>query len=91
MASFGGSEGIAAVEAVVRLVDVQGQVRPILAKQASSGIGCVILVLADTPHNRSAMRAGAPTLGPAFPIGPRPALAALRAGVAPERNAVVFA
>lgn len=81
----------AAVEAVVRLVDAQGQVRPILAKQLTSGIGTVVLVLADTRHNHLAVTAGAATLGSAFPIGSRPALASLRRGLPPEANAIVFA
>lgn len=86
-----GDAGSAAVEAVVRLVDVQEQVRRIIAKQSASGIACVILVLADTPANRRAVTMGDPTLGPAFPFRPRPALALLRAGVVPTENSVVFA
>ena len=83
--------GTAAVEAVVRLVDMQGQVRPIMAKQAAWGAGNVILVLADTRANRLAVSAGSATLEPAFPIGPRLALASLRARLVPDRNAYVFA
>ena len=85
------STGAAAIEAVVRLIDVQGQIRPILSKQSASGLGCVVLVLADTERNRRAVEAGAATFAPAFPIGPRPALAELRQGCVPERNAFVFA
>lgn len=84
-------DGRAAVEAIVRLVDVQGQVRPIMAKQGTCGVGCVILVLADTRPNRLAVSTGSATLESAFPIGPRPALSWLRAGVVPDRNAYVFA
>jgi transcriptional regulator with XRE-family HTH domain len=86
-----GASGMAAVEAIVRLVDIQGQVRPIIAKQSAAAIGCVILVLADTRQNRIAAAAGAPTLEPAFPIGSRRALAAVRGGLVPEGNAIVFA
>jgi len=86
-----GDRGRAAVEAIVRLADVQGQIRPIISKQTASGVGCVVLVLADTRQNRLAAASGASTLEPAFPIGPRQALAALRAGVVPDRNAFVFA
>lgn len=81
----------AAVEAVSRLVDVQGQLRPIMAKQAASGMECVLLVLADTRWNRVAAAAGEATLRPAFPVPPRPALGALRTGSVPEANAVIFA
>lgn len=36
------------VEAVTRLVDIQGQTRPILLKQEASGIGIFVLVLSDS-------------------------------------------
>ncbi len=81
----------AAVEGVVRLLDAQGQTRPIVAKQEAAGIGCVILVLADSRHNRMAVASAEPTLAPAFPIRPRPALTILRAGGVPDQNAFVFA
>lgn len=75
----------------MRLTDGQGQTRPIVAKQEAAGISCLILVLADSRHNRLAVASAAPTMAPNFPIGPRPALATLRAGGVPERNAIVFA
>jgi transcriptional regulator with XRE-family HTH domain len=81
----------AAVEAIVRLVDVQEQTRRIVAKQSAAGISSLIVVLADTSHNRMAAAAGAATLRPAFPIGPRRALARLRTGDVPGGNAIVFA
>lgn len=86
-----GPRGAAAVEAIVRIMDAQAQTRPIIAKQVASGIDRVILVLADTRHNRRAATAGAATLGAAFPIRPRDALASLRSGTPPEANAIVFA
>ena len=79
-----------AVEVIVRLVDVQGQVRPILLKQQASGVDRVVLVLADSRLNRSALRSGHPTLMPAFPTPPRKAMAALRAGELPSANCVVL-
>lgn len=85
-----GAGGSAAVEAIVRLVDVQEQTRRIVSKQSAAGIDTLILVLADTSHNRLAAAAGAATLRPAFPIGPRRALACLRGGVPPDGNAIVF-
>lgn len=79
------------VEAVTRLVDIQGQTRPILLKQAASGIGIFVLVLSDSRLNRAALSDGAPTLLPAFPCPARSALAALRSGEAPAANAIIFA
>ncbi len=80
----------AAIEAIVRLTDGQGQIRPIVAKQTAARVACVILLLADTRHNRLAVASGAPTIEPAFPIGPRRALALLRSGDLPPDNAMVF-
>lgn len=79
------------VEAVTRLVDTQGQTRPILLKQMASGIGIFVMVLADSRLNRAAVADGAPTLVPAFPCPPRAAMATLRDGGAPAANAIVFA
>ena len=79
------------VEAITRLVDAQGQVRPILLKQEASGIDVFVLALSDSRLNRDAVVVGAPTLRPAFPCSSRTALAALRRGVPPPANAIVFA
>jgi len=79
-----------AVEAIGRLVDAQGQVRPIMLKQEASGIERVMLVLADSRHNRAALTGARPTVEPAFPASARHALAALRAGELPNANAVVM-
>lgn len=79
-----------AMEAIVRLVDSQGQVRPIVLKQEAAGIRCVVVVLADSRRNRVALRAGRATIAPAFPCSARDALAALRRGEVPAGNAVVL-
>jgi transcriptional regulator with XRE-family HTH domain len=79
------------VEAITRLVDAQGQVRPILLKQEASGIGRFVLVLADSRLNRASFAQGSATIGPAFPCSPRAALNALRSGDPPPTNSVVFA
>ena len=80
----------AAVEAVSRLGDAEGQVRPITLKQQASEIPCVLLALADTRHNRLALIAGLSTIQPAFPCPARSALAALRRGDLPSGNAVLL-
>ena len=79
------------IEAVTRLLDAQGQVRPILLKQGASGIATFVLLLAESRLNREAAAAGAATIGPAFPCSARVALGALRGGEPPPANAVVFA
>ena len=79
------------VEAISRLVDAQSQVRTISLKQETAGLECVIIVLADTRHNRAALRDAEPTLRPAFPLDSRAVLGALRAGEMPPANGVVLA
>jgi transcriptional regulator with XRE-family HTH domain len=78
------------VEAVSRLTDAEGQIRPILLKQQAAGIECVVLVLADSRHNRQALAASGPTVQAAFPCPPRVALAALRRGELPPANAAIL-
>jgi transcriptional regulator with XRE-family HTH domain len=73
-------------EAITRLTDVQAQVRAVTLKQEAGGVSPVILVLADTRHNRWALRAASATLDPAFPLSPRIVFAALRAGQRPPAN-----
>ena len=77
------------VEAETRLNDVQEILRKIHAKQRDSGCERVILLLADTRHNRR-MVASSPELRRAFPLGTRMTLAALGAGRDPGGNAIVF-
>lgn len=78
-------------EAIVRLTDVQAQVRSILLKQEASGVDRMVIVAADTRHNRLALRAAAPTLAPAFPLAARETLGRLRRGQLPQANGVVLA
>lgn len=78
------------VEAITRLVDAQGQARAATLKQEASGVDRVVLVLADTRHNRDAARSAAPTLAPSFPLPGPMLLAAVRSGRLPPANAVVF-
>lgn len=79
-----------AAEAIGRVVDAQGQVRPIELKAATSGVDRVVLILSDSRQSRAAVAAGRPTLEPAFPCPARVALTALRAGELPPGNAVIF-
>ncbi len=78
------------VEAVTRLIDAQGQVRPIILKQQAASISCMLLLVADTRLNRRAIDDGAATLRPAFRMGAKALLAELRAGRQPASNGLVL-
>jgi transcriptional regulator with XRE-family HTH domain len=78
------------VEAYTRLMDAQEQVRSVILKQQAAGLACMVLVLADTRHNRTALVRAAPTLDPAFPLRARPILTALRSGRPPAANGVIL-
>ncbi len=71
-------------------MDAQAQVRAILLKQRDASIGCVVLVLADTRHNRQVVPHGEPTLGPAFPLRGHAVMRALRAGRVPPANGLLL-
>lgn len=74
-----------------RLFDGQALVRRTLLKQRDANLACMILVFADTIANRRAVAAADATLGPAFPLGARRLLSALRSGRTPEANGILFA
>lgn len=77
-------------EAETRLYDAQGQLRRIALKARDAGVDTVLLVLADTPRNRAAVRAAGPMITDAYPVPPRAALASLAAGRHPGGSALVF-
>ena len=79
-----------AVEAVSRIVDAQGQVRPIMLKEEAAEIDCIVLVVPGSRANRLAVALARPTLEPAFPGDRRATLAALRTGEVPSANALIF-
>ncbi|HET8777832.1 MAG TPA: helix-turn-helix transcriptional regulator, partial [Candidatus Limnocylindria bacterium] len=79
-----------AAEVIARFGDSQGQVRPIMLKLSASECERVVLVVADTRHNRATIAAAAPTLDPDFGCPARVAMGALRAGEVPAGNAVVL-
>jgi transcriptional regulator with XRE-family HTH domain len=79
----------ALVEAETRIDDVQALERKVRSKQRDMGISRVILVVGDTRHNRSVLRA-VPGLREAFPLSTRACLAALERGLDPGSDALVF-
>jgi transcriptional regulator with XRE-family HTH domain len=76
-------------ECVTRLEDWQSIERTINLKQRDSLILCVVLVLADSRHNRGVVRA-APGLRRSFPLGARAIFAALGRGEQPRGKGLVF-
>lgn len=81
--------GRVGLEAITRLTDAQAQVRRAIQKQEASGVDRMVLLLADSRHNRAALREAAPTLRPAFELTTRDVLFALRRGQLPRANGVI--
>jgi hypothetical protein len=77
-------------EFISRLHDAQAQVRPILQKQRDSGIESLVLVLKDNADNRQAVAEAAAALHDLFPLGSRAVLGALRSGLEPAGNGIIF-
>jgi transcriptional regulator with XRE-family HTH domain len=85
-----GAAGRIGLEAITRLTDAQAQVRAVTLKQEAAGLNRMVLVLAQTRHNRAALGIAAPTLAAAFPASPREVLRALRSGRLPAANGIVL-
>lgn len=77
------------VEAETRIGDLQALERRINAKQRDLRLRCVLLLAADTRHNRHVV-ADHPQLRSRFPVSTRAALAALARGREPRGDAIVF-
>lgn len=77
------------VEAETHLDDIQALERGIAGKQRDLGVARVILLVADTRHNRAVI-ARLPELLRRFPVGTRACLAALAAGRDPGGDALVI-
>jgi len=79
------------VEAETRLRDTQALRRKVALKCSDAGVDAILLVVADTRHNRHVLRLAAPDFKEAFPVNGRDAMAALRRGDRPTRSAIVMA
>jgi transcriptional regulator with XRE-family HTH domain len=77
------------VEAEVRVTDGQSLQRRLALKVRDGGPGHVLLLLADTRHNRLALSALRQVLRPTLPLDQRAVLAALRAGEDPGGSGIV--
>jgi transcriptional regulator with XRE-family HTH domain len=78
------------VEAETRAGDAQALQRRLAAKRRDGGVDHVILVLADTRHNRAFLRAAGEGFAADFPIGGKRALRWLAAGQDPRGSAIVL-
>lgn len=78
------------VEAETRLRDVQALSRRIALKQRDDRREVVLLLVADTRHNRHVLRLAAPDLAATFPASGRAALAALSEGRQPPASGIVL-
>jgi transcriptional regulator with XRE-family HTH domain len=77
-------------EAETRIHDVQSQFRRIELKARDAGMEHVIVVIADTGGNRTAIAVAGASLRDRFPISARRALAALGRGDHPGGSALIF-
>lgn len=78
------------VEGETRLRDLQAVERRIALKERDGGMDRVILLVADTRHDREVVRAHADGLATRFPVPGKRALELLRAGVDPGGNALIL-
>ena len=78
------------IEAETRPVDVQALERKLALKERDGAVVWMILLLADTRHNRTFLRGPGEALKGRFPLEGRRALELLAAGVSPEAGAIVI-
>jgi transcriptional regulator with XRE-family HTH domain len=78
------------VEAETRVRDVQALLRRLALKCHDARVQTMLLVVADTRHNRHVLRLAAADFAAAFPVRGRDALAALRRGEKPAGSAILL-
>jgi len=82
--------GGVAIEAETRLSDIQALQRRLTLKQRDdAGVGCVVLAIAATRHNRAVVRANLDALRASFPLDREAIVAALVAGRVPAANGMI--
>ncbi len=78
-----------AVEAEMRLFDLQALDRRIGLKRRDGGLAIVVLLVADTHGNRRHLAEHREVLRPSFPLDSRAVLAAVRLGQPPSASGIV--
>jgi len=76
-------------EVELQLDDVQALERRFALKRRDAGLDVLVLVVADTRHNRHVLAMHRAALRSAFPLGPREVLTALARGLAPTGDGLV--
>jgi len=85
-----GMSGRCAIEAETRPREVNALDRKLALKLRDGDVDSLVLLLADTRHNRTFLRGPGATLRTRFPFDGRRTLELLAAGVAPPSNAIVL-
>lgn len=80
---------VVAIEAEMRLSDIQALDRRLALKRRDGNMSIVILLLPDTATNRRALREHRESLRASFPLDTRAVMAALRSGRAPTASSIV--
>lgn len=79
-----------AVEAWTRLADAQAQIRAAELKRRDVGAERLVILLADTPHNRAALEASEQAVRSSFPLRTREIMSALGDGRDPGGDGIAF-
>jgi transcriptional regulator with XRE-family HTH domain len=79
-----------AVEALTRIIDWQGQLRPARAKQRDLGATRLILVILGSHANRRMLHELGPIVDQEFPVATREAMRALAAGQDPGGDCLII-
>jgi transcriptional regulator with XRE-family HTH domain len=82
--------GVVAIDAETRLRDLQALQRRTELKQRDSGVPYVVLLVADTHHNRAVLREYRPALASTFPLDSRAVMGPLRAGRVPSASGIAI-
>jgi transcriptional regulator with XRE-family HTH domain len=77
------------VEAETHLADLQALERRALQKQRDAGLPVLILLVADTHHNRRVLALHREALRASFPLDTRAVMARVTRGLPPEQNGIV--
>lgn len=83
-------DGPFGAQSKTRPTDVQALDRKLALKERDGGADRLILLLADTRHNRAFLRGPGATLRSRFPGDGRRALERIAAGLAPDSNAIIL-
>lgn len=84
------SQGTIAVEVITRLADLQAQLRAAQLKARDARVTRLVIVVAGTHANRTAVAASRATIVPAYDLDARQVLRDLAAGRIPHRDALIL-